>query len=263
MKNNPRKLALKILAEFGIDDPKDVSIEDIIYALNIPLKYSNLTNCDGRIIHNSGKSLIVVNENIKFDTRRNFTLAHELGHYLMHRNELIQHVDDSASLAWYDTQNRTKISQQEIEANTFAAEILLPSHLFKKEVFKQPFDPSLIRDISDKYNVSRSSVIYRFLELGNHPICVFYTKDNKVSYWRRSNDFNFKIKDCTRIPPPDDSVAAEFFDSATIYTTTESKQEISKSTWLEVKEDYADDIFYEYCLVHSESNLAISVIWED
>lgn len=263
MKNNPRKLALKILADFGIDNPRDVSIEDIIYALNIPLKYSKLTNCDGRIIHGDGKSLIVVNDNIGFETRRNFTLAHELGHYLMHRADLIQHLDDSASLAWFDTKNKTRISQQEIEANTFAAEILLPSHLFKEEVFKQPFDPGLIREISDKYNVSRSSVIYRFIEMGNHPICVFYSKDNKVNYWKRSQDFNFKIKECTRIPPPDDSVAAEFFGNGTIYPLNESKQEISKSTWLEVKEEYADDSFYEYCLVHSGTNLAISVIWED
>jgi len=263
MKNNPRKLALEILTNFGIDDPRDVTIEDVIYALNIPLKYSKLTNCDGRIIHGEGKSLIVINDSIDFETRRNFTLAHELGHYLMHRNDLIQHVDDSASLAWFDTKNKTKISQQEIEANTFAAEILLPTHLFIEEVYKQPFDPNLIRSISDKYNVSRSSIIYRFVEMGNHPICVFYTKDNKVSYWKRSKDFNFKIKECTRIPPPHDSVAAEFFDDGTIYPLNESKQEISKSTWLEVKEEYADDTFYEYCLVHSGTNLTISVIWED
>lgn len=263
MRNNPRELARSILSEFGIDNPMDVSIEDIIYALNIPLKYTKLSNCEGRIIHSEGKSLIVVNNNTSFQTRRDFTLAHELGHFLMHRHDMNHHIDDSTTMSWFDDKNNAKASKQEIEANIFASEILLPSHLFKKEVECKKFSPELIRFISDKFKVSRSSVIYRFLELGNHPICVFYTKDNKVRYWRRSKDFNYRIKECTKIPPPNDSVSAEYFDDGTIYYSKDSKQEIVKSTWLEVRADYTDDIFYEYCLIHSETNLAISVIWED
>lgn len=263
MRNNPRKIALGILEQFGIDNPIDTSIEDIVYALNVPLKYSKLSNCDGRIIHEGSKSIIVINDSNNFKTRRNFTIAHELGHYLMHRGDLILHLDDTTTTSWNNTQSNNKLSRQEAEANTFASEILLPTHLFKDEVFEKPFSPNLIRLISDKYQVSRSSVIYRFLEIGNHPICVFYVKDNKVLYWRKSTHFNYRIKDCTKLSPPSDSVSAEYFDDGTIYPMKESKQEIVKGTWLEIRTEYSDDPFYEYCLVHSETNLAISVIWED
>lgn len=260
---NPRNVALELLNQFGIDDPKDISVLDIIYALDIPIKFAPLSNCDGRIIHGSKKSMIVINDSVTFQTRRNFTIAHELGHYLLHKNNGIQHFDNMNTMSWFDKENQNIIAKQEFEANTFASELLLPTDIFIEEVKGKKFSPQLIRSIADKYSVSRSSVIYRFTENGNHPICVFYTKDNKVKYWRRSSDFKYRIKECTKIPPPIDSVSAEYFDDGTIYSVKDAVQEIVKSTWLEVKEDFIEDVFYEFCMVYSEANLAISVIWED
>lgn len=263
MKNNPRQIAQNVLLDFGIEEPNSVSIEDIVYALDVPLQFRKLNGCDGRIIHDGNRSIIVINDQIQYQTRRDFTIAHELGHYLMHRGGLIQHVDSMSTMSWFDNTLKNQISIQEYEANTFAAEILLPSTIFQKEIERKPFSPELVKFISDKYRVSQSSIIYRFVEFGNHPICVFYSKDNTVKFWKKSSDFNYRIKECTKIPPPSDSVAAEFFEDGTFYTGKESKQEIVKSVWLDVKDDFVDDPFYEYCLIHSESNLAISVIWED
>ncbi|MFW5803634.1 MAG: ImmA/IrrE family metallo-endopeptidase [bacterium] len=263
IKNNPRHIAASILNDFGISEPQNVEIEDIAYALKIPIRYVDLGGCEGRIIHKKGQSIITVNRSTEFESRKRFTLAHEIGHYLMHRNNLINHNDDISSLSWFNNKNRQKIFYQEFEANEFASELLLPTDKFISDVSGIPFSPELIRSISDKYRVSRTSTIHRFTEHGNHPICVFYTKNNKVHYWRKSEDFKYYIKDITTQKPPSDSVCAEYFNDNTIYSVDESKQEISKSTWLEVNEKYHDDVFYEFCLVHSSVKLAISVIWED
>lgn len=263
MNQKPRSVANSILKKFGIDNPIDVPILDIVHALDIPIKFKPLSNCDGRIIHSKEKSLIVINNKIEFETRKNFTIAHELGHYLLHRESQILHLDNSSTLNWFDDKNKGKIFQQEYEANTLASEILLPTSIFQNEIDDYYFSPSLIRHLSDKYNVSRSSIIYRFVEFGNHPMVVFYTKNNKVQNWKRSNDFPYRIKDCTKLQPPTDSVAAEYFNQNKIYSIQESKQEIVKATWLEVKEEYAEDLFYEFCMVYSDADLAISVIWED
>lgn len=263
MKNNPRLIAESILNDFGIDEPNSISIEDIVYALDIPLQFRKLNGCDGRIIHDGNRSIIVINDQIQYQSRRDFTIAHELGHYLMHRDSLIQHTDTMITMSWFDNTLKNKILIQEYEANTFAAEILLPTSIFKQEIEKKKFSPELIKSVADKFKVSQSSIIFRFVDFGNHPICVFYSKDNKVKFWKKSQDFYYRIKECTKIPPPSDSVTAEFFEDGTFYSGKEAKQEIVKSVWLDVKDDYVDDPFYEFCLIHSESNLAISVIWED
>lgn len=263
MKNNPRHIASSILNDFGISEPQNVEVEDIAHALKIPIRDVELRGCEGRIVHKNGQSIITVNGKCEFESRRRFTIAHEIGHYLLHKNDLINHNDDISSLSWFNDKNKKRIFEQEFEANEFASELLLPTKNFISDISGIPFSPELARSISDKYKVSRTSTIHRFTEHGNHPICVFYTKNNKVHYWRKSEDFNYYIKDITTQKPPSDSVCAEYFNDNTIYSVEDSKQEISKSTWLEVKAEYAGDIFYEFCLVHSATNLAISVIWED
>jgi Zn-dependent peptidase ImmA (M78 family) len=263
MNKSPKELAISILNSFGLNDLSSIDVLDVVYALDVPIKFVPMRNGDGRIVHGNNKSLITINDNIEFETRRRFTIAHELGHYLMHKDSPIHHFDNSSSMSWFEEKNRSKIAQQEYEANVFASELLLPSTIYSKSVQGEYFSPDLIRDLSDKFGVSRTSTIYRFIEHGNHPICVFYSKDNKVNYWKRSHDFRYRIKDCTKAPPPSDSVSSEYFDDGTIYSVAESKQEIVKSTWLDVPADYSDDIFYEFCLVYSAANLTISVIWED
>jgi len=263
MKNNPRHLASSIMNKFGISEPQNVEVEDIAYALNIPIRYVGLNGCEGRIIHNEKHSIITVNSNNEFESRKRFTIAHEIGHFLMHRNDPINHNDDVSSLSWFNHKNKHKILNQEYEANEFAAELLLPTSKFISAINGKPFSPELIRSISDTYRVSRTSIIHRFIDCGHHPICVFYAKNNQVHYWRRSEHFRYYIKDITKLPPPSDSVCAEYYNENTIYPFEESKQEIVKSTWLDVKVDDVDDVFYEFCLVHSSANLAICVIWED
>lgn len=64
--------------------------------------------------------------------RQRFTAAHELGHYIYHRELVGEGVDDnlvyrSVNIGKY---NNTRITQkQETEANRFAANLLMPSHL--------------------------------------------------------------------------------------------------------------------------------------
>ena len=58
--------------------------------------------------------------------RKKFTLAHELGHYMLHPNEMKLRVDV------YDYSKDSKESVEESEANYFAASLLMPRDEFEK-----------------------------------------------------------------------------------------------------------------------------------
>ncbi len=63
-------------------------------------------------------------------TRQRFTMAHELAHYLLHKNEIGDGITDDYL---YRSELTSKIER---EANDLAAQILMPVHLLKKEAYK-------------------------------------------------------------------------------------------------------------------------------
>ncbi|MCB2012313.1 MAG: ImmA/IrrE family metallo-endopeptidase [Geminicoccaceae bacterium] len=69
------------------------------------------------------------------NSRQRFTIAHELGHYIYHRDLIGDGVDDdriyrSTSSGRY---HNTRIGpREETEANKFAASLLMPQHLIDK-----------------------------------------------------------------------------------------------------------------------------------
>ncbi len=252
--------ARKLLEEIGIEDPTTIPVEAFIWGRGALLKYSPIKNADGRIVFGKTKAIITINSNIQYEGRKRFTIAHELGHYEMHKNIFQHHNDDVYTL---DSFNNS--GNQETEANQFASELLMPEELFRKECEGKPFSPDLLRHLSERFQTSLTSATYKYLELGPHPICLVYSCGNKVRYWKKSEDFNHYITDITKLHPPEDSVAAEYFNEGTIYTRKESKQPIWKSTWFELKEWEDDNSFkfYEYCIITPKYNTVLSVIWQE
>lgn len=75
-----------------------------------------------------GKVLVVVNKKHP-EERKRFTIAHEIGHFALHALESL-HVDDAltAQPAYFrDAESSKATKLKEIEANQFAAELLMPS----------------------------------------------------------------------------------------------------------------------------------------
>lgn len=83
--------------------------------------------------------------------RQRFTLAHELGHVLLHREQLS-----------FRDEQFSRHSHAEIEANNFAAELLMPSWLIWPLVDADKTPEA----ISAIFQVSRVAAEYRLLRLG-------------------------------------------------------------------------------------------------
>lgn len=261
-----KKKAREVLYEIGIDSALELPIELIVSGRGAMLRFAPLKNCDGRIAMGENRSLITINQELSNEGRRRFTIAHELGHHELHRKIFESHNDSETILNWFDDRIYTQRKGiQEFEANQFATEFLMPEVTFLNELQGRSFSPHLIRELSDKFITSRTSIIFRFLELGSHPICVFYMNNNRVVYWKKSIDFNHSIKDITRLEPPGDSVACEFYITGRIYDQKNSKQEIVKSTWcnLNWRESDNDFNFFEWCIVMPDRSTVLSVIWEE
>lgn len=257
--------AQKLLQSIGVEDLSATSIELLISWLDAILIKEPLQNSDGRIIQGKTKSIIKINSTLA-RTRQQFAIAHEIGHLIMHKGINI-HNENSSTLNWFQNIEKSfKAGEQELEANEFAVELLMPAKVFYEEAKGKPFSPSLLKKLSTRFQTSISSVALRYSQFKElHPICVVFTSDNKVRYWSKSEDLKVKIKNIIKLPPPPDSIAEEYIKAnyAFIYKNNEEAQDIEKSIWFELWANEEDTPFYEYCIPTLEYKSVMSIIWED
>ncbi|WP_119944777.1 ImmA/IrrE family metallo-endopeptidase [Neorhizobium sp. NCHU2750] len=103
-----------------------IKLSALAQALGVPVKASTLPpGISGEIrpdIENPGRYIIKVNRHDP-PSRQRFTVAHELGHFLLHRDQIGNGISD-------DVLYRSTLSdRREAEANRIAADILMPEPL--------------------------------------------------------------------------------------------------------------------------------------
>jgi Zn-dependent peptidase ImmA (M78 family) len=252
---------IKVYDECGITDPFQLPLETIITSKNIIIKEEKIEGAEGRIVMTKNSGIITLNSDIDLPGKKRFILAHELGHFEMHRNLSTGFNETDQSLNhWY----HKKLNPLEVEANEFAAEFLMPTELFQNECKGKIFNHKVIAHLANRFQVSKTAAILKFVKKdnGNHPIFVVCCQDNKMKWFKKSDDFYHYSLFESNLPPPPGSVSHEVFEKGIAYYGEESTQPIWKSDWFVMKDDEPESAFFEYCLFVKSFNYMISVIWE-
>ncbi|WP_311755540.1 ImmA/IrrE family metallo-endopeptidase [Proteus terrae] len=107
-----------------------IAIGAIAKSLSLVVKKSTLpAGISGEIKKENDSFIIRVNRH-DVKERQRFTLAHEIAHYLLHKEYIGDGITD-------DILYRSKLSDHmEIQANKLAADILIPWHLIQNELLK-------------------------------------------------------------------------------------------------------------------------------
>ena len=167
----PKKSPEQALKDSGVTE-RPVDLNKILEHHGIRL-YSLPANADifGAIVGERGHVLIAINPNQHIHRQR-FTIAHELGHYFCHSDDdtPAQFVDGDFRLHWRNTESSRGVNWQEIEANRYAAALLMPEKLLREDVDQLgKIDDSAVRRLASLYKVSRVSMQYRLINLGLLP----------------------------------------------------------------------------------------------
>lgn len=138
-----RKLVNKLLSKAKIYTPP-INLNNLIRANSeIKVKGDDLGKADGASV---GKNLILFN-NKQVVVRQRFTVAHELGHIILGHNT-------NGSPKTINTQSR---DPNEVMANRFAAELLIPEKFLRNETLAQ----LSVSELAAKYWVSKETMVYR------------------------------------------------------------------------------------------------------
>lgn len=104
-------------------------------------------------LENRNEGWVVYINSLHHPRRQLFTLAHELGHFFLHRNQKDKFVDKS-----YFTRESTSKNTLEREADEFAAELLMPMKIFREQIEK---GRNKISELADYFGTSMYAVKVR------------------------------------------------------------------------------------------------------
>lgn len=136
-----------------------------------------------------GLKAIIYNENIVESGRKNFTIAHELGHYSLHTNkpDLKCSINDLNSFGDIPPHGQ----DIEKEANLFAANLLMPGIDVGRQIQGRQIDLRLIELLSVRYGTSITATACRVVEKHNRAAAVvFLNSKNQVEWCWKNSYFN-------------------------------------------------------------------------
>lgn len=244
---SPDKLVIEILKNEP-DLPIPVPIKKL--ALQLGIKEIAPMDSDGFIgglITNAEKStgVILVKDNLHLGRLR-FTLAHELGHFLIpthvprEGDRFLCSIEDLLSL---DPKVADTRKRWEAEANRFAGLMLVPPPIFRKDANKSK-DPNLrdVLQLAERYEVSKEVAGRSYVDYRNEPVAFIVTHNGRVlRYYRRKHDFPY-ISVAWGDPVPQRSLLMR--RSHKVSETSEI-DEIDAGVWLETSWGQRAPTLYE------------------
>jgi Zn-dependent peptidase ImmA (M78 family) len=161
--------AQDLLEREGLDGRIPVPVDELAKRLNAEIRREPLDGALSGLLYRApddGHAIIGVNAT-HAEVRQRFTIAHEIAHLTLHSEALF--VD---GLVRRDHVSSVGIDPEEVEANAFAAELLMPRDSVVREVDSRvpeggSISPAkLIRQLADVFEVSEQAMQFRLMNLG-------------------------------------------------------------------------------------------------
>jgi Zn-dependent peptidase ImmA (M78 family) len=168
-KDDPSDNAEKLLVEFEVK-VLPTPVERIAKQLGAQVRFSPLDQeLSGMIFIKNEIPIIGVNS-LHHPNRQRFTIAHEIGHLRLHRQEITSavHVDKEFPVLMRDSKSAQGVDLMEIQANQFAAALLMPKVLLEPLLLDKKVDidnDEPLEELAKKLRVSKQALEYRIRNL--------------------------------------------------------------------------------------------------
>jgi len=167
----PREAAEAVIDDLGITQIEELDVEAIAFDAGIEVVYESMLGCEATLVGVGDQAIATINPS-KYRGRMRFSIAHEVGHWKLHRGQSfrcrIDQVEDNFASA----------GDLEEEANNFASHLLMPTKLFSDAI--QPFGrPNFkqLGDIAEAFQTSLTATALRLVGVDTQPaIIACYSK---------------------------------------------------------------------------------------
>ena len=182
--------------------PVDVAALALEYSANVApegpihrVEEADITGCVGALVCSpqAPRQWAIMYNRGQSDGRRAFTIGHELGHFVLHRG-LIESDPDYDLAIYCDEQAVVQRGGTgiETEADTFAADLLMPFHDFRAQLpAKTRPDFGQLSKLAQRYGVSLTAAILRWLEY-TETRAMLVVSNEGFAHWAKSSKPAFR-----------------------------------------------------------------------
>ena len=191
------------LRRFGNDCGQ--RLPDVVREIGLDVVYQLAESYEGALLRIKGipRGYVVINARIREESRQRFTLAHEVAHFLLPWQQELSSPCTKEKIESWDEE----LYRPELEANQFAAEILMPRELVGTYLRAEP-TMGYVESIAGACGTSLTASAFRLVMLTSFRAAVVWSQGNRVRWYKSSEEF---VRWVRKGELSDDTFAADCF----------------------------------------------------
>ncbi len=229
-------------------------LNDICKKLGLRVKEVPASGFDGALVRSRSaqKGIVAVNAGIREQSRKRFTIAHEIGHFVIPHHRLLGNICEQRAIESFST----RLRRPELEANEFAAEFLLPSAVLRRTFNLREFSLAQISTVANEFDTSLTATTRSFLNLTDLPCALVWSVSGNARWFARSAAFRFFLP-LEELPGPA-SFAAKLFSGAAVPSNFAAVQ---PDAWLNRPDAETVETLLEHSVFLPNYDAVLTLLW--
>lgn len=250
----PETLAFLLADEFGVTGKPN--LEALAGEIGLRIKDVDVDGFEGTLVRALAgpKGIIGINKSIREQGRRRFTIAHEIGHYVIPSHRRLKNVCLTEQLESWNPQ----LPIPEVEANEFAAELLLPARFVRSALTLHQPSFRRISEVARDFETSLTATTYRFLTLTDMAFAMVWSTNERATWFKRSDGFRYFLP--IHELPVKGSFAWRLFQGK---SAPEEFHPIDAALWLDRRDAERVDVLFEHSLHLRNYNAVLTLLWAE
>jgi len=182
----PEAFARALFAHLGLSRVTDLG--ELLGRVGLRLREVDSRGFEGALVRAVGrpKRIVAVKSTIRERGRKRFTVLHEVGHFILPGHGTAECFCKAEGIETW----RKGMSSRELEANRFAAEMLLPRAEVARVVRRQTATIAAAKTLCEEFDASLTAATLKAVEVTDEPCSVVWSQEGTIK-WCRPND-NFR-----------------------------------------------------------------------
>ncbi len=246
------RLAGLLLRDLEIDGKPDLDV--VCERLGLRVREVPSNGFDGTLVRSRSaqKGIIAVRKSIREPARKRFTIAHEIGHFVLPHHRLLGNVCREKVVESY----KASIKPAELEANEFAGAFLLPTTAVAKRFGLS--EPSLenISSVANEFETSLSATARRFVDLTDVAVVLLWQVADRVEWFHKSDAFTYYLPLAEL--PASSSIAGRLFAGESV---PDDFEPIEPNLWLSKRDAENVEAMREHSVRLPNYDAVITLLW--